>query len=429
MGGDVALLPQFGALRHPEAVLFVDDDQPDVPECDYVLQQGVGADEDLQRAVAEPLVNLFAFLLFGGTGEQGDGDIHLLQHCADGFVVLRCQDFRGSHEAGLETIVKGNQHAHDRHQRLPASHIALQQAVHLFARAAVLSDFPYHALLGAGEGERKMAGIERVEVFPHGLEHLSFEIGLPLVFQFEDIELDIEQLLQFEAVLRLAQHLRGFREVDVVERFVQVHEFVLPDEPGGEGFGDFLFDGLENGILNLADGFRIQECLLHFFRGRVHRLESHEQGGGFVEAVDFRMDDIQPAVEFRRLPENQVFLLGVELPGEVFESFEPHQFQRPRVVVRDGGHALRLARAHRLQVADARLDLNVRQLLVQFRNGVNLGAVDILVGHMIKHVLVALHAQLFLQDRRPLVADAGQEFNMQSGQFQMFRRIGFQRYE
>lgn len=141
------------------------------------------------------------------------------------------------------------------------------------------------------------------------------------------------------------------------------------------------------------------------------------------------MDDIQPAVEFRRLPENQVFLIGIQLSCEVFESFEPHQFQRPRVVVCNGGHALRLTRAHRLQVADARLDLDVRQLFVQFRNRVNLGAVDILVGHMIKHVLVALHAQLFLQDRRLFVADAGQEFNMQSGQFQMFRRIGFQRYE
>ena len=105
MGRDGVLLPQLGALGDSEAVLFVNDDQPDVLEIDIIFQQGVCPDEDLQAAVLQAAVNLLAFFLAAGAGQQGDIDIQGGKHLADGVIMLCRKNFGGSHQASLVAIV------------------------------------------------------------------------------------------------------------------------------------------------------------------------------------------------------------------------------------------------------------------------------------------------------------------------------------
>jgi hypothetical protein len=60
-------------------------------------------------------------------------------------------NFGRSHHAGLAAIVEGHEHGHERHHCFAASHIALQQAVHLFSRTGILPDLPDHTFLGIGK--------------------------------------------------------------------------------------------------------------------------------------------------------------------------------------------------------------------------------------------------------------------------------------
>ena len=96
--------------------------------------------------------------------------------------MLGGEDFCRSHEAGLITIIQGDQHAHNGYQCFPASHIALEQPVHLFSRSAVLTDFPDYPLLGFGQLEGKVMVIKGIEIITDHLKLMPFKISLPLVF-------------------------------------------------------------------------------------------------------------------------------------------------------------------------------------------------------------------------------------------------------
>ena len=73
---DEGLLPELGALFDAEAVLLVDDDESEVAEGDVVLDEGVGADEDVYLAVGELL---FEFFLGGGAEGAGE-ELHIDPH-------------------------------------------------------------------------------------------------------------------------------------------------------------------------------------------------------------------------------------------------------------------------------------------------------------------------------------------------------------
>ena len=67
-------MPEAGTLGDTEAVLFVDDNEADVLEEDVILEEGVGADEDVEAAGEEVGMEDVAVALAGGTGEEADGD-------------------------------------------------------------------------------------------------------------------------------------------------------------------------------------------------------------------------------------------------------------------------------------------------------------------------------------------------------------------
>ena len=75
------------------------------------------------------------------------------------------ENLSGCHDTSLITIVEGYEHRHESHKSLAASHVALQQTVHLSSASHVSPYLPDDALLRPSEFEWKMIVEETVELF------------------------------------------------------------------------------------------------------------------------------------------------------------------------------------------------------------------------------------------------------------------------
>ena len=110
MGRIDALAPELGALGHTEAVLLVDDDEAEAGKLHRVLDDGMGADENLDGAVEQSFVYLLPSFTLDDTRQQGHANGHVAEKLADGLQVLLGQYLRRGHDAGLVAVVDGNEH-------------------------------------------------------------------------------------------------------------------------------------------------------------------------------------------------------------------------------------------------------------------------------------------------------------------------------
>ena len=204
--------------------------------------------------------------------------------------------------------------------------------------------------------------VKIVEIIPDRGKEMALEGCLAVKFQFQYIELNVEQLFKFKPVLCLAEHIRVFREMDVVQGFVQVDQIVFLDEPCREGFLNPAVIGFENVRLYFVDQPGGQVTFFHLLRGRVDGLETYELLGTRFVQVHFRVDDVHLVVEDGGFAENQVLLVGGDLAGEVFVAREPHEFQFPGSVVGRGNHARLFAHADGREVRDFSFYLNIGEV-------------------------------------------------------------------
>ncbi len=149
------LLAQKAALANAEAVLFVDDPQPQPTELDPLLEDGMSADHQVDASVADLLQH---FRLFPGrsrTGEQNRAQAELRQPVTELQVVLFCQDFGWSDHCHLGIVLDGQQSGHEGNDRFAAPHVPLHQTVHRMGRHQILLDLPQHPALGIGQTIRE----------------------------------------------------------------------------------------------------------------------------------------------------------------------------------------------------------------------------------------------------------------------------------
>ena len=66
------LVPELGALRYTKTVLLVNDTQAQVGKLHRVFNQRMRADEDIDLARAQLLMDRLALLGSSGTREEGD---------------------------------------------------------------------------------------------------------------------------------------------------------------------------------------------------------------------------------------------------------------------------------------------------------------------------------------------------------------------
>ena len=91
----------------------------------------MGAHHDLHGAIGQASVYFPSLPDFGGTRQQSEVDVHVLQLFLQGGKMLCSQNLRRCHQAGLEAVVQGQKHHHEGGDGLATTHVALQQAVHL----------------------------------------------------------------------------------------------------------------------------------------------------------------------------------------------------------------------------------------------------------------------------------------------------------
>ena len=184
------------------------------------------ADENVYGAVGQSGVYLVAFFLFCGTGEQLHAHAYLACHGTERLIVLCGENLGGSHQACLESVVDGNQSRHQRHYCLAASHIALQQAVHLTSASEVGADFVHHAFLRPRKGEWQHITVETVEKFTDAREDKAFLLCLAAVGDAQYVELDKKQLFKLKPQFCLVEKVDRLRKVDIFQRVAQRNQVI-----------------------------------------------------------------------------------------------------------------------------------------------------------------------------------------------------------
>ena len=117
-------------MRHAEALLFIHDEQAQVLEDDILLQELVGADDEIHRAGSEILEGLALLGRGAEPGEDVDIDREALEPLAGGHVVLLSQD-RGGNEDGDLLGVHDRLHGGAKGDLgLAEADVAAEQSVH-----------------------------------------------------------------------------------------------------------------------------------------------------------------------------------------------------------------------------------------------------------------------------------------------------------
>ena len=140
--GPAAQCFQLLLVANPEALFFVDDYQPQVVELHVVLQQPVGADNDVQLALGEVGEDL---ALLPGSAEARDRlDPHrpVGEPILEGLAVLLREQGGGSQDGGLAAVEGGNEGGAHPDLGLAETDVAADDPVH---RRAVRQAVQYFA--------------------------------------------------------------------------------------------------------------------------------------------------------------------------------------------------------------------------------------------------------------------------------------------
>ena len=253
-----AFLGQRQAVAHAEAVLLVDDDEPEPVEFDTVLKQGVCADHQVDVAFREAGVDGNALLALVATRERFHHQAGRLQHLRQRVRVLSCEDFGRRHERDLRARLAGKGGRQGGHEGLARPHIALQQARHARARTHVGLDLLESARLRSGRREGR-ALQHVVDVFAGRVQRLTLERAVALAHQCHG------QLLGKQLVIGEPPEGRGGRLdvhrvcglVQTDDGLVEARPVVLFEEGGVEPFrqGVAQADGLQSTPYRLARDF------------------------------------------------------------------------------------------------------------------------------------------------------------------------------
>ena len=210
------LAPQFSTLRHTETMLLVYHHQSERREINRIFYHGMSSYQNLHVASEQVFQNSFTTLTLHIARKQLYTHIHACQKSADSFIMLVSQDFGGSHHARLITIIERYQHGHKRHKRLAATHIALQQTVHLSSATHVATHLLYDTLLRTRQLKRKVLRIKCIEYLANMLERQSAELVAAFLGITQYIKLHIKQFFKLKAILRLTKQFGILRKMYII---------------------------------------------------------------------------------------------------------------------------------------------------------------------------------------------------------------------
>src|SRR5262249_9867467 len=132
-----ALAEEPGAVRDPEAVLLVDDDERQPPEPDGRLDEGMRADDHVDRPALEAREDRLARLAADPPGQERDADAGPSQPGGEARHVLLGEDLGRRHERALKAVARGEEQREPGDDRLPAADVSLEESRHRAAGAHV----------------------------------------------------------------------------------------------------------------------------------------------------------------------------------------------------------------------------------------------------------------------------------------------------
>ena len=156
-------LLQHRPLPHAELVLLVDHHQAELGERDVLLDDRLGADDQVDLAGGDLFQQRRAAAGRQPAGQLRAADLAGGQQPLERQGMLPGEDFRGGHQHRLVAVGHRQQHGIDGHHRLAAAHVALQQPVHRQRPGHVGGDLGNRLLLPGGqlEGEQPAdAGVD-----------------------------------------------------------------------------------------------------------------------------------------------------------------------------------------------------------------------------------------------------------------------------
>ena len=131
---------QFFLLGNAEMLFFIDDDQPQPLKLDGVAQQGMGADDDVHRAICEFGADLIRILTGDKARQLAHADRQSLEPFDEVFVMLPGEQCRRDDDGDLESLHRGCKRGAQRDFGLPETDIAAHQPIHRPARRDIGKD-------------------------------------------------------------------------------------------------------------------------------------------------------------------------------------------------------------------------------------------------------------------------------------------------
>ena len=125
-----AILLEPLLLADAEALLLVHHEEPQILEADIPGQEPVGADDDVDRPVAEARDDLALLLRRAEARQRLDVDGETGQTLAEGTEMLVGEDRRGGEDGHLRALLHDLERGADRDLRLPERDIAAHETVH-----------------------------------------------------------------------------------------------------------------------------------------------------------------------------------------------------------------------------------------------------------------------------------------------------------
>ena len=116
---------------------------------DRLLEQRVGADDDVDLAARQAGQRVGAFAAFLAAGEDGDAQPDLGGKRRDRRQMLARQDFGRRHQCRLAAGLDRARHGQQRDDRLAGADIALQKPQHAFGIGEIGIDFGEREFLAA----------------------------------------------------------------------------------------------------------------------------------------------------------------------------------------------------------------------------------------------------------------------------------------
>ena len=135
-------------------MLLVDDGQRQRLEHDVVLDQRVGADQQVDLAGLEPCQDIAPFLALFTAGEDRDAQAGALGQRRDGLDVLAGEDFGWRHQRRLLAGFRHGGRCEQRHHGLAGADVALQQPQHPHRLQQILDDGGHGLALRRGQRVR-----------------------------------------------------------------------------------------------------------------------------------------------------------------------------------------------------------------------------------------------------------------------------------